>query len=244
MSLAIENVSKSFAEKNVLKDVSFEVKAGEFVSLIGPSGSGKSTLFGMIGGMLTPNSGDIIMSGESIVNKRGHMSYMPQQDSLFPWRTVLENVLLGQEISSEVTKDKAIQMLQIAGLKDVINAYPAELSGGMRQRVSFIRALLCPQNLLCLDEPFSALDEFTRIDMQQWLLETWEKYEQSILFITHNIEEALFLSDKIVILSHSPAVVKEVIEIPFARPRDPALMLTGEFLKWKRKVMNLIQSKN
>lgn len=244
MSLAIENVSKSFAEKNVLKDVSFEVKAGEFVSLIGPSGSGKSTLFGMIGGMLTPNSGDIIMSGESIVNKRGHMSYMPQQDSLFPWRTVLENVLLGQEISSEVTKDKAIQMLQIAGLKDVINAYPAELSGGMRQRVSFIRALLCPQNLLCLDEPFSALDEFTRIDMQQWLLETWEKYEQSILFITHNIEEALFLSDKIVILSHSPAVVKEVIEIPFARPRDPALMLTDEFLKWKRKVMNLIQSKN
>ena len=244
MSLVIKKVGKSFEEKIVLKDVSFEVGKGEFVSLIGPSGSGKSTLFGMIGGIISPDEGDIIMSNQSILNKRGHMSYMPQQDSLFPWRTVLENVLLGQEISSEVTKDKAIQMLQIAGLKDVINAYPAELSGGMRQRVSFIRALLCPQNLLCLDEPFSALDEFTRIDMQQWLLETWEKYEQSILFITHNIEEALFLSDKIVILSHSPAVVKEVIEIPFARPRDPALMLTDEFLKWKRKVMNLIQSKN
>ncbi len=244
MSLVIKKVGKSFEDKIVLKDVSFEVGKGEFVSLIGPSGSGKSTLFGMIGGIISPDEGDIIMSNQSILNKRGHMSYMPQQDSLFPWRTVLENVLLGQEISSEVTKDKAIQMLQIAGLKDVINAYPAELSGGMRQRVSFIRALLCPQNLLCLDEPFSALDEFTRIDMQQWLLETWEKYEQSILFITHNIEEALFLSDKIVILSHSPAVVKEVIEIPFARPRDPALMLTDEFLKWKRKVMNLIQSKN
>lgn len=244
MSLVIKQVGKSFEEKIVLKDVSFEVGKGEFVSLIGPSGSGKSTLFGMIGGIISPDEGDIIMSNQSILNKRGHMSYMPQQDSLFPWRTVLENVLLGQEISSEVTKDKAIQMLRIAGLKDVIDAYPAELSGGMRQRVSFIRALLCPQNLLCLDEPFSALDEFTRIDMQQWLLNTWEKYEQSILFITHNIEEALFLSDKIVILSHSPAVVKEVIDIPFARPRDPALMLTDEFLEWKRKVINLIQSTN
>ena len=244
MSLAIKQVRKSFEEKIVLKDVSFEVSKGEFVSLIGPSGSGKSTLFGMIGGIISPDEGDIIMSGESILNKRGHISYMPQQDSLFPWRTVLDNVLLGQEISGEVTKDKAIQMLRIAGLKDVIDAYPAELSGGMRQRVSFIRALLCPQSLLCLDEPFSALDEFTRIDMQQWLLNTWEKYEQSILFITHNIEEALFLSYKIVILSHSPAVVKEVIDIPFARPRDPALMLTDEFLEWKGKVINLIQSTN
>lgn len=242
MSLTIENVSKSFDEKIVLKDVSFEVKAGEFVSLIGPSGSGKSTLFGMIGGMLTPNSGDIIMSGESIVNKRGHMSYMPQQDSLFPWRTILDNVLLGRELSGEVNKEKAIEMLEIAGLKDVTHAYPHELSGGMRQRVSFIRALLCPQNLLCLDEPFSALDEFTRLDMQKWLLTTWEKYEQSILFITHNIDEALFLSDKIVVLSHSPAVVKEIIEVPFARPRDTSLMLTDEFLEWKRKVINVIQA--
>lgn len=110
----------------------------------------------------------------------------------------------------------------------------------MKQRASFIRALLSPQSVLCLDEPFSALDEFTRLDMQKWLLKTWEAHKQSILFITHSIEEALFLSDKIIVLTNSPAEVKEVIEVPFARPRDEALLLTEEFLMWKRKVLDVV----
>lgn len=240
MDLSIKKIAKSFAEKEVLADVTFDVEAGEFVSLIGPSGSGKSTLFGIIGGMLQPDAGDITLARQSILNKAGHISYMPQEDSLFPWRSILDNVLLGQELHEEVERDVAIDMLQFAGLGDVVHAFPHELSGGMRQRVSFIRALLSPQNMLCLDEPFSALDEFTRLDMQKWLLETWEKYRQSILFITHNIEEALFLSDKIVILTDSPARVKEVIEVPFARPRDEALLLTDEFFTWKRKVIQVI----
>ncbi len=242
MSLSIKQIRKSYQQKQVLGNITFTMNQGEFVSLIGPSGSGKSTLFGIIGGMIDPDSGDVLMAGKSILNKTGHISYMPQQDSLFPWRTVLDNVLLGRELQGEVNRKRAIEMLKFAGLNDVIHSFPHELSGGMRQRVSFIRALLCPQELLCLDEPFSSLDEFTRIDMQKWLLDTWQEYEQSILFITHSIEEALFLSDKIVVLSNSPAKVKGTITVPFPRPRLDSLMLTDEFLIWKREIINIIEN--
>src|SRR5690625_1538817 len=241
MSLKINQISKSFDEKHVLGNITFTVDNGEFISIIGPSGSGKSTLFGIIGGIITPNSGDVSTNNQSILNKTGMISYMPQEDSLFPWRTVLDNVVLGQELYETPNETQAINMLEAAGLKDVIHAFPHELSGGMRQRVSFIRALLSPQDVLCLDEPFSALDDFTRLDMQKWLLTTWEKYRQTVIFITHNIEEALFLSDKIVVLTNSPARVKKIIHVPFTRPRDESLLLTDEFLTWKRKVIGVIQ---
>ncbi len=241
MKIRLDHVSKSFQKQQVLENISFDIKKGEFVSLIGPSGSGKSTLFALIGSILTPDSGDILMEGKSIVNQHGHIGYMPQQDALFPWRTILKNVLLGQELHGEVDTERAKEMLKVAGLESVMHAYPHELSGGMKQRASFIRALLSPQELLCLDEPFSALDEFTRMDMQKWLLSTWEQYEQSILFITHSIEEALYLSDKIVILTDSPANIKEVIHVPFSRPRNEALLLTNEFFQWKRNIVKVIQ---
>src|SRR5699024_4269149 len=209
MSLKINQISKSFDEKHVLGNITFTVDNGEFISIIGPSGSGKSTLFGIIGCIITLSYVDVMTYTEPILNKTGMISYMPQEDSLFPWRTVLDNVVLGQELYETPNETQAKNMLEAAGLKDVIHAYPHELSGGMRQRVSFIRALMCPQDILCLDEPFSALDEFTRTDMQKWLLNMWTQYKQSILFITHNIEEALFMSDKIIILSNSPAEIKE-----------------------------------
>lgn len=242
MKLTLNNISKSFADKQVLDHISLEVQAGEFVSLIGPSGSGKSTIFNLIGGLLSPDDGDIFMNDQLITNKSGHISYMPQQPSLFPWRTVLDNVLLGQEIQGIQETDRAITMLEKAGLGEVIDAYPHELSGGMQQRVAFIRALLSPQTFMCLDEPFSALDEFTRLDMQKWLLATWEDYDRSVLFITHSIEEALFLSDKIIILSSNPAKIKEIVDIPFARPRDEDIFLTETFLEWKKKLINIIQN--
>lgn len=241
MTLQIKQIQHSYDAFKILEDVTFDVKQGEFISLIGPSGSGKSTLFGIIGGMLSPKAGNIIKSGKSILNQSGHISYMPQQDSLFPWRTILENVLLGKELHGDVNQKQAIEMLEFAGLKDVVHSFPHELSGGMRQRASFIRALLSPQDVLCLDEPFSALDDFTRLDMQKWLQATWKKYRQSILLITHNIEEALFLSDRIVVLTDSPASVKEIITVPFKRPRDESLLLTDEFLTWKRKVIDTIK---
>src|SRR5690625_424738 len=242
MKLTLKNISKSFDDKQILNDISLEIQAGEFVSLIGPSGSGKSTMFNLIGGLLSPDHGDIFMNDELITDKSGHISYMPQQSSLFPWRTVLNNVLLGQEIQGIQETERAIKMLEKAGLGDVVHSYPHELSGGMQQRVAFIRALLSPQTFMCLDEPFSALDEFTSLDMQKWLLATWEDYERSVLFITHNNEEALFLSDKIIILSSNPAQIKEIVEIPFARPRDENIFLTDIFLEWKKKLMDIIQN--
>lgn len=241
MKLELNNISKSFGNQQVLHHISLHIEAGEFVSLIGPSGSGKSTLFSLIGGLLSPDQGNILMNGKVITNKRGYMSYMPQQASLFPWRTVLNNVLLGQELQGLQETDRAIDMLEKAGLGDVIYRYPHELSGGMQQRVAFIRALLSPQSFMCLDEPFSALDEFTRLDMQKWLLAIWEQYERSIFFITHNIDEALFLSDKIIILSANPAEIKDVITIPFARPRNEEILLSASFLEWKKKIIQVIE---
>lgn len=240
MSLQIEAIKKSFEGKEVLQDISFSIEDGEFITLIGPSGSGKSTLFSLIGGMLLPDDGEIYLDDRAIVGEKGNISYMPQQDALFPWRTIVDNVLLGQELQGKQEKKRAIDMLEKAGLADVIYAHPHQLSGGMKQRASFIRALLSPQNVLLLDEPFSALDEFTRLDMQKWLLDIWEADKQSILFITHHIEEALFLSDKIVILTDRPTRVKEIIEVPFSRPRDEAILLTEEFLQWKRKILRII----
>ncbi|WP_077358798.1 ABC transporter ATP-binding protein [Virgibacillus halodenitrificans] len=239
--LSVKQISKHFGDKIVLEDISLEIAEGEFVSLIGPSGSGKTTLFNLIGGLLMPDGGEIWKNEDNITNTTGHISYMPQQASLFPWRTILQNVLIGQELQGNKEEGLAKEMLQKAGLGEVIHSYPHELSGGMKQRASFIRALLSPQSFLCLDEPFSALDEFTRLDMQKWLLHIWEDNQQSILFITHSIDEALFLSDKIVVLSAGPAKVKRVFEVPFARPRDEQILLSEEFLKWKRMVLEEVQ---
>ena len=238
--LEIMGISKSFGANRVLEEVSFSVEEGEFVSILGPSGSGKSTLFHIIGGILLPDQGEIFLDGKNIVGKRGSISYTPQSPSLLPWRTVLENVLLGQELVGMREEERAKQMLEKAGLHGFENAYPHELSGGMKQRVSFIRSLLSPQPLICLDEPFSALDEFTRIQMQKWLQNLWMENRRSVLFITHNIEEALFLSDKIIIMSKKPSKVERQIPIPFLRPRKEDIILTEEFLAWKREIYNEI----
>src|SRR5690625_443914 len=242
MNLSVDLVIRSSEGTQLLDGISLDVKDGVFVSLIGPSGSGKSTLFTLIGGLLSPDEGDIIMNGKTITNKSGHISYMPQAPSLLPWRTTLQNVLLGQELQGIQETDKAIAMLEKAELGDVIHSYPHALSGGMKQRAAFIRALMSPQSFMCLDEPFSALDEFTRLDMQKWLLSVWEEHQQSVLFITHSIDEALFLSDKIVILSTNPAQIKKVVDIPFARPRHEDILLSTSFLDWKKYLLDVVQS--
>ncbi|WP_064091785.1 ABC transporter ATP-binding protein [Rossellomorea aquimaris] len=235
-TLSIKQMSKFFDGELVLEDISINVSEGEFVSILGPSGSGKSTLFHIIGGLFSPDSGDIQLNGKSINGQRGSISYMPQSPSLLPWRTVIENVLLGQELHGEKDRKKAMEMIERAGLKGYEQAYPGELSGGMKQRVAFIRALVSPQSFLCLDEPFSALDEFTRLDMQKWLLSIWEEDRSSVLFVTHNIDEALFLSDRIIILSTRPATVVKEFTVPFSRPRNKEILLTEEFLKWKTDI--------
>ena len=232
----MDNISKSFKENKVLDELSFHVNDGEFVTIVGPSGSGKSTLFHLIGGLYTPDSGDIRMDGKLMNGQRGAISYTPQSPSLLPWRTVLQNILLGGEIIGKNNELEAIRMIERAGLKGYEHAYPCELSGGMQQRVSFIRSLMSPQSLICLDEPFSSLDEFTRLDMQNWLLSIWEENKRSILLVTHHIEEALYLSDRIIVLSGKPAKIKKEFTIPFPRPRQESIILSDEFLQWKRKI--------
>ncbi|GEL76781.1 ABC transporter ATP-binding protein [Tenuibacillus multivorans] len=240
--LEIRDIQKSFGSNRVLDGVNFSTEKGEFVSLLGPSGSGKSTLFRMIGGISSPSSGDVLLEGNSIKNHPGSVSYTPQTPSLMPWRSILDNVLLGQEISGKKDEEMAAQMLERAGLSGFEQAYPHELSGGMKQRVSFIRSILSPQPLILLDEPFSALDEFTRTDMQKWLLSMWSEHQRSILFVTHNIEEAIFLSDRVIVLSQRPAKVIKEFEIPFERPRKEEILLSEEFLYMKKDIYQEMRS--
>jgi ABC-type nitrate/sulfonate/bicarbonate transport system ATPase subunit len=241
--LTIQNIHKSFGEKEVLRDTNLKISSGEFISILGPSGSGKSTLFHLIGGLISPTKGSIFLDKQDITGQRGFISYMPQHHSLFPWRTVLQNVLIGQELQGKKDQQKALQMIEKAGLAGYENSLPDSLSGGMKQRVSFIRALLSPQPIILLDEPFSALDDFTRQDMQQWLQSIWMEYRRTVLFITHNIEEALLLSDQVIILSTDPATIIKKFEVPFERPRTEELTLSNEFLKMKRLVLENIAKK-
>lgn len=241
--LLIKGVSKQFGENMVLQDMSFSIEKDEFVSIIGPSGSGKSTLFHLIGGLLTPDCGEIALDNKRINGHRGYISYMPQTASLLPWRTILNNVLVGQELQGKREVEKAKEMLDIAGLRGYERSYPHELSGGMKQRAAFIRALLSPQEVICLDEPFSALDELTRFEMQKWLLSIWETHKRTVLFITHNIEEALFLSDRILVLSERPSIVFMDLKVPFARPRNENLLLDEQFMVLKRKIYQSLVNK-
>lgn len=240
--LEMKNVSFSFSsEQPILHNVSITVQEGEFVSILGPSGSGKSTIFHLIGGKYQPNAGSIRLKEESIIGKKGHISYMPQQPALLPWRTVKENILLGAELSKSKESIPIKDLLRKAGLEAYESAFSHELSGGMKQRVAFLRCIASPKALMCLDEPFSALDELTRLTMQKWLLHMWEANRRSVLFITHSIEEALLLSDKIYVLSTKPATVIKELSVPFSRPRTEALLLTEELLKWKKDLYDLLR---
>lgn len=234
--LSVQNIDKSFDSLQVIQDLSFEVKDGEFVAIIGPSGSGKSTLFQLIGGVSSIDKGAILLDGADIQQNRGTIGYMPQQPCLLPWRTILENVTIVEELQQKPNVDLAKEWLAKVGLASFINAYPNELSGGMQQRVSFIRAIVSDKPILCLDEPFSALDEFTRMEMQAWLLSIWEKYRKSILFVTHSIEEALFLADRIIVLSKRPATIKQEIVVPFARPRQEKIRHSETFTALKEQL--------
>lgn len=228
----------------VLDQVSLQVKQGQFVSIIGPSGSGKSTLFHLIGGLLRPDGGHIRMNGQEAAGRTGHVSYMPQQPALFPWRTVEQNVMLAQEIDGRPKKEaraEARQWLAKIGLSGYERAYPHELSGGMQQRVAFLRALMSPHELMLLDEPFSALDALTRSEMQRWLIGLWEQHRRSVLFITHSIEEALLLSDTIYVFSSRPARVLREVAVPFPRPRREALTGEESFLRLKQELAGLLQ---
>ncbi|RIW39381.1 ABC transporter ATP-binding protein, partial [Micromonospora endophytica] len=220
--LDITDLTHRYGDLQVLAGVTLRVQRGEFVSIVGPSGSGKSTLFHLIGGLVTAESGTIALAGEPVAGRRGLVGYMPQQPALLPWRTIEENVVLARDIAGaprRASRELARQWLDRVGLGRFARSYPHELSGGMQQRAAFLRALICDHDLICLDEPFSALDAMLRTEMHRWLLDLWEAERRSILFVTHSIEEALLLSDTVYVLTRRPATVAERVEVPFPRPR-------------------------
>ncbi|MDU4695750.1 MAG: ABC transporter ATP-binding protein [Paenibacillus sp.] len=242
-ALEVRQIHKTFRDRRrdvpVLRDISLRVPAGQFVSIIGPSGCGKSTLFHVIGGLTAPEQGEVLLQGRPVTGQRGHISYVPQQPALFPWRTIEDNVVLAQEIAGTGIRSSRAEIqhwLDKAGLGGFERAYPHMLSGGMQQRASFLRGLLAPQEVMCLDEPFSALDALTRSEMQRWLLDIWEENKRSVLMITHSIEEALMLSDTIVLFSNRPASVLHTIQVPFPRPRREEITEDSDFIRLKREI--------
>jgi putative hydroxymethylpyrimidine transport system ATP-binding protein len=249
--LSIEDLSYRFSaaeESNpIFEDLSLQVKKGEFVSLIGASGSGKSTLFRLITGLLEPYQGEIKIAGDSAPNRLGKVGYMPQKDLLLPWRSVIDNILLPLELSKERKAEKkaeAQEWLSRFGLAGFEKAFPHELSGGMKQRVAFLRTIMTGKDLLLLDEPFGALDALTKRNMHSWLLGLWGELQKTVLFITHDLEEAILLSDRIYLLpGASHQKVKEV-KVSLLRPRKPELIYQPEFITMRKELERLIRHEN
>jgi len=211
----------------VLRDVSLHVGDREFVTLLGPSGCGKSTLCNIVAGLIRPDSGRVLLDGAPTVARRGQVAYMQQKDLLLPWRRVIDNAILGLEVQGvprSEARDEARDLLRRFGLERFEWYYPALLSGGMRQRVALVRTLLCRKDVIVLDEPFGALDAMTRSAMRGYLLRLLEEFGRTILFITHDIEEAVLLSDRIYVMTARPGRVRAEIAVPFPHPRDSVTM--------------------
>jgi putative hydroxymethylpyrimidine transport system ATP-binding protein len=246
--LSIKDLSYSFKSEGnsnpIFDRISLDVKPGEFVSVIGASGSGKSTLFKLITGLLDPDQGDIIVDGQKTGKRLGSIGYMPQKDLLLPWRTVLENVLLPIEVSKERKQARVPEIrewLSRFGLAEYEKAFPNELSGGMKQRVAFLRTLMTGRDLLLLDEPFGALDSLTKRNMHSWLLDLWGELQKTVLFITHDLEEAILLSDRIYLLQDTG--IKEM-KVTLPRPRSSQLIYQSEFITMRKELEWLIHNES
>ena len=230
-----------------VSDTSLTVRPGEFVSIVGPSGCGKSTLLNALAGFLTPSGGSVTVDGESISGPSADRGMIFQQYSLFPWKTVRQNVEFGLKMSGVSRGERerrARTLLGLAGLTPFENHYPDRLSGGMKQRVGIVRALATGPRILLLDEPFGALDAQTRLIMQQILTNMWQQLKISVLFVTHDIDEAVFLSDRIYVMTARPGSIKAEIVVPLPRPREPAMTLSSEFLGLRRGLMSLIREES
>ncbi len=241
--LEVRKVSKTFEGKAVLKDVSITLREGELVSLLGVSGGGKTTLFNIIAGLLAPDGGEVLLNGENITGTSGHVSYMLQKDLLLPYRTVEDNVALPLILKGEkkeAAREKARALFPDFGLAGTEKLWPAQLSGGMRQRAALLRTYLFSKDVALLDEPFSALDTLTKSAVHDWYLGVMERIKLSTLFITHDIDEAILLSDRIYLLTGQPGQVTAEIVIDAPRPRRKDFTLTEEFLAYKREILTAL----
>jgi ABC-type nitrate/sulfonate/bicarbonate transport system ATPase subunit len=242
--IELQHVSKTFVGNGrvvpALSDVSLQVMPGEFVTIIGGSGSGKSTMFNICVGLLEPDEGTIIIDGEEPVSRLGLLGYMPQRDLLLPWRSVLENVLLPQDIRGvprRQSRPEALGMLEYFGLSGFEYDYPSALSGGMRQRAALLRTWLTGCETLLLDEPFGALDALTRRELQDWLLSVWQEFGRTVMFITHDVEEAVYLADRVIVLSSRPGSVKRQLSVDLPRPRRQRMVTDPNFGLYVRDLL-------
>lgn len=243
-AVTVTALRKAYGERAVLDDVDFSVAPGEFVSLIGPSGCGKSTLFSIVAGLERSDAGEVLVGDEP--TEPGRTALMPQKDLLFPWRTVLDNCALGLEIQGvrrREARSRARKLLPAFGLSGFEEAAPNQLSGGMRQRASLARTVLQGREVLLLDEPFGALDSLTRTDMQLWLQQVWQQHRWTVLMVTHDVREAVLLSDRVLVLGPRPTRVQHEVRVALPRPRTLEMCASNEFVTLERELLDLLHGR-
>lgn len=243
--LQVKGVSKIFEQEEIISDISLELHEGELVSLLGVSGGGKTTLFNIIAGLSEPDEGAVYLENENITGKPGKVSYMLQKDLLLPYRTIVDNValpLMIRGMKKKEAREKAFGYFEEFGLAGTEKKYPAQLSGGMKQRAALLRTYLFSEKVALLDEPFSALDMLTKGNVHEWYLDVMEKIELSTLFITHDIDEAILLSDRIYLLTGRPGTITKEIIIDEPKPRRKDFNLTEDFLHYKKEIISHLAS--
>jgi NitT/TauT family transport system ATP-binding protein len=248
VKLKVEDLSKKFdtpkGEILALNKINLQIHRREFITVIGPSGCGKTTLIRILAGLDFPTSGNVLLEGKKMEGPSAERGMVFQDYTLFPWLSVKKNVMFGLEIKglgNLKAEAEAMEWLEIVGLTKFADAYPGQLSGGMKQRVAIARSLANRPEILFLDEPFGALDAQTRASMQAYLLKIWQNVDVTIFFVTHDLDEAVYLSDRILVLRANPGEIDELIEVPVPRPRDPGQFLTPEFLATKKRLEELIR---
>jgi ABC-type nitrate/sulfonate/bicarbonate transport system ATPase subunit len=247
--LVIDHVSMAFKTPGgtfqALAPITLSIPQGRFVSLIGPSGCGKSTIFNIIAGLLEPTGGRVLIDGVDATGTIGRVGYMLQKDLLLPWRTVLDNVILGMEIQGvplAEARARALPLLQRYGLAGFEYLYPNSLSGGMRQRAALLRTLLFDTDVILLDEPFGALDAQTKLQMQEWLMALWSDFRKTVVFVTHDVEEAIYLSDELYVMGTRPGCIIDTVPVDLPRPRLRTTALTPEFVAIKERCLTLLST--
>jgi NitT/TauT family transport system ATP-binding protein len=242
--LAISRLNKSFGDLEALRGINLGVERGEFISVVGPSGCGKTTFLRIVAGLEHATSGDVLLDGRTVREPGTDRGFVFQNDSLLPWRTVFANAIIGREVTGSIgpaDRRRTMELLKLVGLEGFENFHPRQLSGGMRQRVNLARALAIDPEILLMDEPFAALDAQTREIMQAELLRIWERGQKTVLFVTHQIDEAVFLSDRVLVFARRPGRVQDEIKIALPRPRKLEIKRTAEFVALVDRIWRMIE---
>lgn len=244
--LSVQRLTQRFGAVEALAEINLDIAPGEFVCIVGASGCGKSTLFNAVSGLLPVTAGRILLDGVDIAGKPGAVGYMLQKDLLLPWRSVLGNITLGAALTRGATpadRRAAAELATRYGLGEHLRHFPRALSGGMRQRVALMRTVAAGRDLMLLDEPFGALDSQTRFSMQQWLLQVWRDLERTVLFVTHDVDEAIFLADRIIVMLPKPGRIGWIVNVALPRPRDMQCLTSPDFVAIKRELLGMLYSR-